>query len=175
MEAAIDTNENPTPVQQRPEFLKVLCILSFVSLGIIFLFSLAGIPKLFQSPEMRMAEMEKMEQISPGFMEKMAPIFNDPNYTVKAVTKFVTDLVFQILSLIGVIMMWKLRKRGFFIYIGAELLPYLASFIFADQSMAMMNSLPPAISKIAYVFVGIMVVFDLAFIFMYSRNLKYMK
>ncbi|MFL5753090.1 MAG: hypothetical protein ACJ76F_06770 [Bacteroidia bacterium] len=174
METLNDSTEN-NMAPARPEFLKVLCILSFVGIGIVLLMSLAGLPKLFQSPEMRMAEMEKMEQISPGFMEKMAPILGDPNYTAKAVSKFCIDLLFQVLSLIGVLQMWKLRKRGFYIYMAGELLPYVTSLIFADQSAAIINSLPQTIAKIAYVVIGIFVIFDLVFIFMYSRNLKYMK
>lgn len=159
---------------QRPEFLKVLCILSFIGIGIMLLMSLAGLPKLFQSPEMRMAEMEKMEQISPGFMDKMAPLLNDPNYTAKAVSKFAIDLLLQVLSLIGVIQMWKLRKKGFYLYMAGELLPYLSGFIFASQSMAVFNALPSTIASLAYVVIAIVVLIDLAFIFMYSRNLKYM-
>jgi hypothetical protein len=172
MEYNEQTQELTEP--KRPEFLKVLCILSFIGVGIILLMSLAGIPKLFQSPEMRMAEMEQMEQISPGFMEKMAPIMNDPNYTLKATSKFILDLLLNITSLIGVIQMWKLRKKGFYFYLAGELLPYVTSVIFAGQSMGMLNSLPPMIMNIAYVFIALMVILDLVFIFMYSRNLKHM-
>ena len=159
---------------KRPDMLKVLCILSFIGLGIVFLISLASIPKLFQTPEMRMAEMEQMEQISPGYMDKMAPIMTDPNYTVKAVGKLIFDLLFQVLSLIGVIQMWKLRKKGFYFYLAGELLPYLSMLLFFDQGMGMLNNLPGYIANIAYVMMGLMVAIDLLFIFLYSRNLKHM-
>jgi hypothetical protein len=170
---------NPTTIetplsQRRPDFLKVLCILSFIGCGLIILMSLVGLPKLFQSEEMRMQELEQMEQISPGFSEKMADIYNDPNYTTKAITKFIIDISFNILTLIGVILMWKLRKKGFYIYVAAELLPYVTSIIFAGDGMGILNSMPSFMSNIAYVMIALVVIFDLAFIFMYSRNLKYM-
>jgi hypothetical protein len=102
---------NGTEPAQRPTFLKVLCILTFISAGLGCLMSLITpliadmyINFLQNSPnydEVKMADAIKLLQAG---WEYYAPSF-----------------LLTLLSLSGAILMWKLKKIGFHLYAAANL------------------------------------------------------
>ncbi len=72
-------------------------------------------------------------------------------------------------------MMWKLQKRGFYIYLAGELLPYLGFLVAGKETMAMMGSAGGSTGQMAgMVVVVLMLLFDAVFIIMYAVNLKKM-
>lgn len=129
---------------QRPTFLTVLCILSFVGAGISIV---GGI----------------LAAAAMGVLEAGLSAAEDAGGTVTAETGSIWTLVIvsialTLISLFGVIKMWKLQKQGFYIYTGAAVAGIIVSVI--------MSGFGPAIF-------GILI--SVAFIVMYGLNLKDMK
>lgn len=111
-------NINPgiTDIPERPEFLKILCILSFVGTGLMILILGLGSLTLGLSSETSEEVWPTMTENNPQFENMDGPEF------FRQIGWFcVYGLLANIFSLIGVIMMWKLEKIGFYIYAVAEL------------------------------------------------------
>ena len=76
------------------------------------------------------------------------------------------------LCIVGAIMMMKLKKTGFFLYLVGELLPLIYTFLVLGGLGAM--SIPMLGDAIIVVYI-IALVIPLTFIIMYGLNLKHMK
>lgn len=137
--------------QTRPMFLKVLCILSFVGIGINILVALFGI--IFSS----MMDAETVSESSPLYFFA---------YTGSMSIK---NLIVELVALTGVLLMWRLQKIGFFIYLLAESFLYF-EFIY---SIATSDARTAGATQ-----VGIEMCwplpFDIAFFIMYAIQLKHM-
>ena len=159
MENTIDDNfQMPSEsTLQRPDFLKILCILSFVACGLMILLTSIGTICLAMDD----ATIDKIWPQVAASSPEMAEV--DP-YTLfhGFGMACLYSLIANIFSLIGVIMMWRLEKIGFFIYVLAELVP---NFISSDMGIRKENSLGGLI---------FVVLIDLVFIIMYMVNLKHM-
>jgi hypothetical protein len=138
-----------------PAFLKVLCILSFIGCGIGFI---SGLYSLFTF------------QATIDTMKGLGGMFGGSELgdTLDALIKYgqmyyIIDIVAVIICFVGVLMMWKMKKTGYYIYIIGEIAPAIASFALlggfgALGTMAMVAGL----------------IFPIAFIVMYGLNLKHM-
>ncbi|MES2589376.1 MAG: hypothetical protein V4622_10375 [Bacteroidota bacterium] len=149
-----------------PTFLKVLCILTFIGAGIGFLSALYGmfttetaIKSLENSQElMRNSHLGDLSgQIEA--MKKWGVISNILNFAGNG------------LCLIGALMMWKLKKVGFFLYVGGHATALVSSFLMMDTS----NSSSNMMSLMTTVAMIIAVIFTAAFIIMYAVNYKHLK
>lgn len=173
METTQDTSAFDAAMQgpKRPQFLTVICILSFVWCGLSFLGNTWGI--ITNTPEKMQENIEKMRTVYPEMADEMEQqmIENQENVYMQ-VSPYLT-YVYILLSFLGVLMMWKLNKKGFYIYLAGELLPYLGFIIAGKQMMAMMSG-GGMMKSIGLISTILMVVFDAAFIIMYSVNLKHM-
>lgn len=89
-------------VKKRPEFLSVLCILTFIGSGLGVLFSLLGV-------------------LGIGALAGFAEKFGAPAEAGFAI-KPILIVVFSAASIYGAIMMWKLKKIGFYVYVAAQIL-----------------------------------------------------
>jgi len=160
----MENNESITqhieqPMPERPEFLKILCILSFIGSGLMLLVYALGSMALGLSSG-------TIEEIWPQ-MTASYPQFEN----VDGVEFFnqvgmysVYGLIANIFSLIGVIMMWRLDKIGFYLYLIAELTINFFSFNLNTGEEGSQTG-----SLVFYI------ILDLAFITMYYLNLKHMK
>lgn len=139
------TNESLSP--QRPVFLKVLCILTFVSAGFSSIISLL-------TPVMAEPLIEFMQ--------------NAPNYNEEQMADAIIYLragwgyhslmcLLHAASLAGAVLMWKLKKIGFHVYALANLAALLA---------------PTLMFSFPFSWFGIML--TAGFIAMYAMNLKHM-
>ena len=82
---------------------------------------------------------------------------------------YIINAVCVIICLIGVLMMWKLKKTGYFIYIIGEIAPPVVSLAFAGHSGL------GGLFESFYMFSMIIgFLFPIAFIIMYGMNLKHM-
>lgn len=157
--------------EPRPNFLTVLCVLSFVFLGLSLAIGLFG---LSQGPlsdgqmleqkveltksvdEMRALNMESfavmMEKIS-----RMSESINENFYASSILSILVMGL-----GLFGVIKMWKGFKIGFHLYIAYSLLTVVQIYFFASPA-----DIP------TFVVVWNLVISGL-FVLLYSRNLKWL-
>jgi hypothetical protein len=124
----LDFNDGQKPAL--PGSLNVLTILTFVGSALLLIYALA-MPKIMSfSKEMmdkatssgqelsnkQMADMEKGRKGIELVLANMVPII-------------IVTVLGSILCILGAVMMRKLKKDGFWIYIGGELLPLIAGFI----------------------------------------------
>lgn len=141
-------NENTIEPVKRPKLLSVLCILTFISSGLGILSCIitpltANMVKeyMINAPnydETQMAESLKVIEAGWGY--------------------FLLTLVLVVGSLIGAIMMWKLKKIGFHFY--------------AFSNLAVLF-VPTLVLGIAISWVSI--IFSVAFIGLYAMHLKVMR
>ena len=146
------------PEPKRPDFLKVLCILSFIACGLCILLFAMGTMCLVLDENTINTIWQKMIEKNPIFEDMDGVVFFRH---VGLMSMY--SLVCNVVSLIGVIMMWNLNRIGFFIYVIAELTAHCFRIEINTAEAATHSGL------IFSIFL------DLAFIIMYAVNLKYMK
>lgn len=141
----------------RPEFLKIICILSFICCGLMILIYTLGTFTLALNEDTIGGFWDNVVQSNPQLKDL------DPIEFFHQVGMVCLDcLVANIFSLVGVIMMWRLEKLGFVIYTIAEIVPY---FLSVDMGVEQGNS---------WMGTAIVIAVDLVFIGMYAANLKHM-
>ena len=164
-------DENVLTTPERPQFLQVLCILSFIGCGIMLLLGLFGLRNLFMTPEeiLMSPNIQALKEMSPESYQNVVDSMEFKNISA------ITGILFPALSLIGAILMWNLKKTGFFLYLAGELLPYIiiaATSGFA--SMTHMGGMMEEYQSMINVVLVLVVVFDFVFIILYALNLKRM-
>jgi hypothetical protein len=147
----------PTPA--KPQFLKVLCILTFIMSGFWILLCFFGTLCLGLTEEKIASVWDKVLESQPHLENTNPAEFFHQVGIVSLMMLFA-----NIASLVGAIMMWRLNKIGFFIYIVAELVTYFVSMDMGASANGSSSSLSTVVS----------IVFDIAFIAMYAVNLKHM-
>jgi hypothetical protein len=146
-----ETNETT-----RPAFLKVLCILTWVGSGFGLI---SGLWAIIGSSASESAIRSLGDATLDGTMENMKMI----QYAGLACT---------VLCIIGSVMMWQLKKAGFFIYLIGEVAPLVLSFVLLGS---LASSGGPVTGGIAAAAGVIGAIFPAAFVIMYGLNLKHMK
>lgn len=169
MENQLDYNQQPV---ERPTFLKVLCILSFISIGLSLIFSLGSVlggpqtedEMVTQKVELLEANEELRDNGMDGFVDMMEQMTR-MNESINA--NFYMASVVSILALLigfyGVFSMWQGKKIGFHLYIVYSLISVGQLYLFVS---------PADIPSIAIIFNLIVAAI---FILLYSRNLHWMK
>jgi hypothetical protein len=123
--------QNVQTTNQRPTFLTVLCILTFIGSGLGVLFSLFGI-------------------FGIGALDSFISNYGGVS-TDTGIMKPVLILIFSGASLYGAIMMWGLKKMGFYLYVVAQIL--IVAFGWSIMAL----------------------IFALLFIILYGLNLKHLQ
>jgi hypothetical protein len=164
-EELIDHSE--TIKEQRGKTLPVLCILSWISLGFIAIFSIISV---FSGPKSEEQLMEEKIELLSSLDENAPPevkmMYEDVIRISKTKNDYhwhfvVLDLVYLTIGFFAVLMMWRLRKTGFYLYLVYSLIPFISAFIIMDGPYL-----------IAWSFlIGI---FTLLFIILYTVQLKRM-
>lgn len=162
---ALDSIEGGTG--ERPAFLTVLCILTWIGsgLGVLSaLWSLATTSMMgdaLEMSELQMEEaMEQMEQMDEPGMNWMSGFMEEGLAALKyALPLNLSALAGAILCIMGAVMMWKLKKSGYFMYVAGALLGPLVTAILIGFGFS---------ASIGFVI-------SIAFIIMYGVNVKYMK
>ena len=149
---------------QRPTFLKVLCVLSFVGGGYVVLNGLIGalsagtVNFTEEDAETIRAVYENLFTVE--LTEEMINFIFESQ--VHAQNIGATNFLLGALSVLGVYMMYKLKRSGFYIYLGAQTALLFSTFFFFDVSLI-------SVATFAFNFI-----FYLAFIIMYGVNFKYL-
>lgn len=155
---------------ERPTFLTVLCIITFVVSGLFALSSIYS--AITYSKEAQIAasentiedlvEMSEQEGIGEGMDNIISAmeVFNQENLDNSAMIMTI-NVIGSLLSLLGAFLMYRLRKVGFHIYLSSKVLSLVPILFFT-------LSVPVFLSY------GIFLFFTIAFVIMYSRNVKYM-
>jgi hypothetical protein len=142
---------------EKPQNLRILCILSFIGCGLMILIYGLGTLCLGMTEETIAKFWDQAVEKNPE-LENVDPmvLFHDLGMVS------VYCLIATVFSLIGVIMMWKLERVGFYIYAVAEL---STNFFSVNTGINEHKS---------YLGMIIFILLDLLFIVLYFTNLKYM-
>ncbi|MES2554891.1 MAG: hypothetical protein V4604_02010 [Bacteroidota bacterium] len=154
---------------KRPMFLQVLCILTFVSCGLSFISSIYGLLTLKQNEEtlkmmMNLQQNDNMPEIVTSMQDGLAKIME---WTT---TSHYLALGNVFICLAGALLMWRLKKPGYFIYIFGQILPFI--------SLVGMYSAVQDIPILGFSMIlgGIVAaIFAVGFIIMYGLNVKHMR
>lgn len=168
----METFEEVEPRKKRPVFLTVLCILTFISTGLAmlgFVFSLLVGPMseddletitangMVQVNELRDQGMtymaDQMEKIN-----NIQSFTNQSHYLVLGV-----NFCAIVLGFAGALLMWRGNKLGFHSYILYNIISILSIYV----------AVP--VNEVPTLMIILGVIFSVIFIFMYSRNLKWLK
>lgn len=151
-------------VMTLPAFLKVLCILTFVGSGMGILGALGG----FAMGDMNERLLQDMDTIGGGIYDQMG-------FDIDAMIKWskysnIANLLGSALCLTGALMMWKLKKVGFYLYVPGNIIPVIVS-IFAMQYI--MPTGPFSAIGTAGTVIGAL--FSVTFIILYGVNYKHLR
>lgn len=155
----------PAPLPERPQFLSVLCILTWVACGIIFLQVIAGLVMRPEKQAGAQTETRAEASANTGKIE-----ISDGEHMFNSVL----NLIGGAFGAFGALWMWRLKRTGFFIYLIGEIVTYII-YLKGNTLAALSSSFGSMGDTFIGAFIGIMVVSDIAFIVMYALNLKHMK
>ncbi|MBI4930332.1 MAG: hypothetical protein HY841_06185 [Bacteroidetes bacterium] len=161
--------EQTTTGPKRPTFLTVLCILTYVGVGLGIVMSVVAWWGMHAAQAMMDATSSMAEGMTeaagtdmssiPGMGDAMA----EANAAIKwANVTLIVSIVGALLCLVGALQMWKLKKMGFFIYVVGELAPVIATAVLLGGS---------AFGGMSLVMGA---VFPVLFVILYGLNLKHM-
>ena len=163
--------QNETYRQQRPTFLLVLCILTFIGSGwsvLSNLFSVFTAGLMNGNIQMEQYSSVVNELEGSGISAFWQNFFHSSMEVIQVMAMHareiaIMQLVLSIVSLVGAILMFQLRRSGFYLYAAAQILmlfvyPYFAGF-----------------SGWVILIMCWSAFFSLIFIILYALNLKYMK
>lgn len=138
---------------KRPVFLTVLCILTFIGVGLTIL-SQAASYIAFQSLTDAAGTLEEL-----GSSPEIEAAKNALRYVYVFLAVGIGG---SLLCLLGAIMMWKLKRLGYYIYIAGQVIPVVISF--ALQAVAV-----NVLTIISSVFLPVL------FIVLYGVNFRHLK
>jgi len=148
--------------EERPTFLTVLCVLSFIGNGLGLFQGAMGLLMVGIWSQM----FKALNRSSKGMGQAQVEVENVFN----SITWFsLMFIVASVLCLIGAILMWKLKKSGFVLYVLGQCLPVIGTlFLFGFMFSG------PAVGF------GVLIsifstIFPIAFVIMYGLNLKHLK
>ena len=159
-------------VPERPQFLSVLCILTWIMCALTFIMTVSSV-LVKPSPEKQMDQIEEMRKISPEAADQMELVLENQTPGAQVMNTLIA-LVSLGLSAFGASMMWKLKRNGLYVYIAGELLWYAGLMFGGMEALKAAGSMGGMGSAVIGIIVGILVFFDVIFIAMYAANAKYM-
>jgi len=158
-----EISEN-TPILQRPVFITVLCILTFVGVGFSIISSIFGIFTMSMLENVMTSIGDTVGE-NDDFSQSL-----DNSYRWSKII-YILSIIGSIICLVGALLMWKLRKLGYFIYIVGQITPLIGTVLSAG-SMSNDNEI---FGNFGVFSVIISMFFPIAFLIMYGLNLKHMK
>jgi hypothetical protein len=163
-------NEMNTGASQRPTLLTVICILSFIA-GVWGLWgciqsAFTDAPQR-EFEEAKVAMDEAMAQVGDQGNEMVTKMMDSAMVMAeksveKAVPMGYTNIALSLLSLVGVWLMWNLKKNGFWIYVVAAVGGLVVPMVFLGGGL------------LTALGVGFMGLISVVFIILYAVNLKHM-
>ncbi len=130
--------------ERRGRMLQVLCILSWIYVGIVFVFNLLAFTNGQASPE----EMENRQISLIDFYDGMGIdketikelMVIDERTNDNFYLNYSSKLVFCLIGFFAVLQMWKLQKTGFWVYIAYSIIPIgIMYYIMGDLPSTMQS------------------------------------
>ncbi len=158
--------------KKRPDFLTILCVLTFIGSTWGILSGLSSYNNADVTAEMtrQMIEQQKEQAMDKAatpsqktFMNKMFSGANEMMDTVKVKQNSLFSIMSNLLTLVGAVLMFRLKRTGFGIYALG-----IAVFIAAPLVIFGPSNIFGLMMTVVLGFVGIL------FIILYRLNIKYM-
>lgn len=155
----------------RPVFITVLCILTFIGSGwgvvsesIKYFTADSQATAISVAKEKVNADLQKNNDSGKGsqFAKKMMNSLNTSPENIKKGA--LSSTLAAILCIAGAIMMWNLKKTGFYLYVAGTLVGIISPFVIFGG-----GNFIAILSSALIGFIG------LIFVILYGVNLKYMK
>jgi hypothetical protein len=155
---------------ERPTFLTVLCIITFVISGFFLFYSTFQLATYSEVEQRETIEL-MVEQMEETATNETAEIMGDMTTSMQLMaeedienhTLFSSLLLISILlSLFGAFMMFNMKKIGFHLYLGSKIIGLIPLMFYTLSGLIVGY----------YVLFGF---FTLAFVIMYATNLKHLK
>jgi hypothetical protein len=129
-----------------------------------------------ESPEQQLEKIEQLRQYNPEAADQMEVFLQKQQEAGpgQQILMNVITLIALGVSAFGAYLMWQLKRSGFFIYVAGELLPYLSFAFGGTDELSAAGAMSGMGSAMVGIVIGVMLIFDAAFIIMYAVNLKYM-
>jgi len=164
METTLPTNSNPV----RSTFLTVICVLTFIGSGLGIVGSVrsyvgADTISSIASGAMENAEDKMDQKDTPNFVRQIFSSLTAGLSADNIRKSSILKLVSCLLTLLGAIMMWNLKKIGFYLYIAGTIVLVISPIVILG------NGLPGIMGAGGTGLIGVI------FIVMYGVNLKEMK
>ena len=174
METTLE-NLNPDEIQTggRPKFLKNLCILSFIWCGVVLFFSVWGM--IMNTPENMAERIEQIRPMNPKMADQMEEqMIGMQEDTYMQISPYL-GIVYLLGSFLGVLMMWKLNKKGYYLYLASEILPYTGFLFMMGDGPSFNIGFGGESMKVVGIIFGILaVLIDVGFMVMYGMQVKHM-
>lgn len=140
MEELID--REPTLKERRGKGIPVLAVLSWIYIGLSaagVLMNIATGPMdeeqlTQQKAEILSAYTDEMLEQAGGIVEDMIQIIDISNANFYAI--LLTNIVLVTMGFMSVLWMYKLKKKGFYLYLAYSILPLLQLFVFYSGTFA---------------------------------------
>ncbi|WP_234736053.1 hypothetical protein [Tellurirhabdus bombi] len=157
----------PPPSSQRPTFLTVLCVLTFLScawgiFNAISSYSGADLAASVTQESLEQAQDNMQGQEGSQFIEKMLGSVSESMSPERIRQSSIATIVVNLLALAGALLMWNLRKVGFYIYVASVLVAVVSPVI-------IFGGLIGGIAGVSTAF------FSIIFLVLYALNLKHMR
>ena len=149
-----------------PDTLKVLCILTFIGCA----FVIGSTVYNYVTIDKQVIEMEsKMQKVEETGNTMVIGIMQDAqaaliNAQQNKTASLIVGVLAALLCLGGAIMMWNLKKNGFFVYTIGEFTPTIFTFLVLGIGKGTFGILSS----------GFLVIIPLVFIILYATQLKHM-
>jgi hypothetical protein len=149
------------PKKKMPDMLNVLTILTFIGSGIALINSFWSYLKVCDNINPTIEAINKVGEDST--MGKFLKGTLDIAYKSceNKLPILIMSLVCVTLCIVGAIMMRKLNKKGYFIYLIGEIVPILGMMVLVGMSMGFLSI--------------ITLIFPVVFLILYGTQLKHMK
>lgn len=170
MEEITNLSETQSNSPKRSQLLTVLCILSFIMCGIKILSSVYSIYQ--NSPEAMQNSIEQVRAINPEMADQMENNFIEMQNNMYLKLSPYLEVLYTLLSLVAVLMMWNYKKKGFYIYSVAEIIPYISLFFVSTDSISIPGISASSAASVMMFGTIAMILIDLVFVFLYSKNLN---
>lgn len=142
----------------RPVFLTVLCILTFVGTGLFLIYH------LFTMFTMSALE-ESFQQLDADFSDLDDTL---GNYYRWSKIKMYVGIAAELICLAGAILMFMMKKTGFYLYLIGQIAPLIVGFL-------TFQSLGGEMIEFQLLYFGLSAIFPVGFIILYGLNYKYLK
>lgn len=168
----VDFEYSDDEQKQFPRGLKIVAILSLVSVGFSLISEFFQFFKGKLTSEELLDEKVKLLQVAKNFSGETADVMKESAETLFQINTILNEsfnsyhivsTLILLIGLAGVVFMLKLNKVGFHLYIVYCLLSIINLYLFLPAHFVSMNSLFIALGTSGL------------FIWLYSRNLKFMK